>query len=549
MLLFAILGFLVIVSIVTQLQHWSAKRKLRFCLKEQYGKKPDQKKRKFYLINQYWKEFSNRIDDEEKLDEITWNDLEMDKIFNRINSCCSYIGEQVLFSRLHQLPKSDEVRNAFDKKVQFFDDCSDEREEVQMIMSGLGREYYSYDFPSFIRNIELNRIPRIWIYKAMQYVFLLTILISIVLRQPMFFLITGIVFGINLLLYTVGKMKYEVSLDMLKCITGVVDAGKKMSNKKKYAYENEFMDLSDAVAPFKKISSVISMLNFKKELAGSGDVLGLFYDYLIGATLWDFVKYDDIVKTLKNKQKEFVLLYELIGEIDSAISVASFRASLSNYCVPIFTEEHILRMSQVYHPLIDEPVCNDSELNRGSIITGSNASGKSTFIKATALNVILAQNINTCMGQEVVLPYAKVITSMAVRDDLISGESYYIKEIKYLKRIIDDLKDDRLVICAIDEILRGTNTEERIAASASVLRYLSDKNCMVIVASHDVELTQILDDIYDNYHFTEKMESKDIIFDYKIYSGASNSKNAIKLLEYIGFPDEIISEAVQMSQG
>jgi DNA mismatch repair ATPase MutS len=166
-------------------------------------------------------------------------------------------------------------------------------------------------------------------------------------------------------------------------------------------------------------------------------------------------------------------------------------------------------------------------------------------IKAVAINSILAQTIHTCMAKKMVLPFSLIITSMAVRDNLMKGESYYIKEIKYLNRIIQSLSSDRFVICAIDEILRGTNTEERIRASASVLRYLSDKNCIAIVASHDLELTQVLEDIYDNYYFREEIKDKDIVivFDYKLRNGVSTTKNAIKLLEYVGFPIEIIENA------
>ena len=125
----------------------------------------------------------------------------------------------------------------------------------------------------------------------------------------------------------------------------------------------------------------------------------------------------------------------------------------------------------------------------------------------------------------------------------MSGESYFIKEIKYLNRIIQSLSEERLIICAIDEILRGTNTEERIAASASILKYLNNKNCIAIVASHDIELTQILSGLYDNYHFCEQIQENDIIFEYKIHEGAATTKNAIKLLELTHFPKEIISNA------
>ncbi len=79
-------------------------------------------------------------------------------------------------------------------------------------------------------------------------------------------------------------------------------------------------------------------------------------------------------------------------------------------------------------------------------------------------------------------------------------------------------------------------------------KYLGEKNCIAIVASHDIELTRILDKIYENYHFREQIKDKDITFDYKIYDGASTSSNAIKLLDYIGFPEEIIEEAVGFLQ-
>jgi len=98
----------------------------------------------------------------------------------------------------------------------------------------------------------------------------------------------------------------------------------------------------------------------------------------------------------------------------------------------------------------------------------------------------------------------------------------------------------------IDEILRGTNTEESIAASTAILRYIVGKNCLAVVASHDIELTELLKPDYQNVHFREKLHAKDVTFDYKLHEGASVSKNAIKLLEYVGFPQEIIINAREM---
>lgn len=119
----------------------------------------------------------------------------------------------------------------------------------------------------------------------------------------------------------------------------------------------------------------------------------------------------------------------------------------------------------------------------------------------------------------------------------------FIKEIKYLKRMLEQLNVDRCTICIVDEILRGTNTRERIAASEAILEYLTKENCLVMVASHDQELTSLLQKQYDNYHFSEKIGEQDIEFDYKLYSGPATSQNAIRLLEYVGFPKKIIADA------
>lgn len=83
---------------------------------------------------------------------------------------------------------------------------------------------------------------------------------------------------------------------------------------------------------------------------------------------------------------------------------------------------------------------------------------------------------------------------MAVKDDLVAGESYFIREIRYLKRILDSLNEGKMTLCAIDEILRGTNTWERIRASRAILDYLADKNCIALVATHDKELIELMGD-------------------------------------------------------
>lgn len=538
-----LVSVLVFVFLTSLYEQNKKNRKLRKFIEGQFGKKPIISKKDFEKIGNYWSEYSESIPNDEKVDGTTWNDLEMDKVFCRINNCNSFVGEQILYFLLHCLPKNNLHTELLEKKICFFASNDKEREEIQFLLSGLSKYDRCYYLPKFIANLNLFEISGIWRYRLMQVLLALSVLPAIILQNFVLFYLTGFIFLVNLVIYIKGKIVYEAHLDTLDSIIDLVVVGNRIVNTKKFMYESKFNDLKKEVVLLKRLSHFVNRIKNKKDATISGDFFAILSDYLIGATLWDFVKYDQIIRELKYRQNEFLELYKRVGEIDVAITIVSFRKSLSLFCTPTFHKEHKLKMEQIYHPLIDEPVCNTVTIDKSCIITGSNASGKSTYIKAVAINIILAQSIHTCMAKQMVLPYARIITSMAVRDDLMAGESYYIKEIKYLNRIITNLSEERLVICAIDEILRGTNTEERIAASASILRFLHKKNCIAIVASHDIELTKILDEMYDNYHFREQMQDKDIAFDYKIYKGASNSKNAIKLLEYIGFPDEVIAEA------
>ena len=135
------------------------------------------------------------------------------------------------------------------------------------------------------------------------------------------------------------------------------------------------------------------------------------------------------------------------------------------------------------------------------------------------------------------------MTSMAVRDDIISGESYYIREIRYLKRMIELCREDRLLFLAIDEILKGTNTRERIAASKAILEHLEKKRCILMIATHDLELAKDFDGRFDNRHFSEVIGTDDVIFDYTMHDGISTTSNAIKLLKATGFPEDIVAMA------
>lgn len=188
---------------------------------------------------------------------------------------------------------------------------------------------------------------------------------------------------------------------------------------------------------------------------------------------------------------------------------------------------------------------NSILIKNNILFTGSNASGKSTFIKAVALNCILAQSLNTALCSKYRCKFSNVVTSMAIKDNILSGDSYFIAEIKSLKRLLDSLNGEIRVLAFVDEILKGTNTIERISASASILKYAESTNGRLLVATHDMELTQILE-TYENYHFSETVTEDEVTFDYKLKKGPSNTRNALKLLKAMNFNNEVVSLSNQV---
>ena len=143
-----------------------------------------------------------------------------------------------------------------------------------------------------------------------------------------------------------------------------------------------------------------------------------------------------------------------------------------------------------------------------------------------------------------------VLSSMSLKDDILNHDSYFMVEIKALKRIFDYRSEnpDKKVLCFVDEVLRGTNTVERIACATQILKAFDSDNILCFAATHDIELTDLLKEQYENYHFDEEIKEDDVLFNYLIKPGKATSRNAIRLLSLMGFPENIIDKANNMAK-
>ena len=282
----------------------------------------------------------------------------------------------------------------------------------------------------------------------------------------------------------------------------------------------------------------------------NGELTKVFFDYINYTFHLDLIEFNTVIRELAAHMDDLEGLIDAVGALECATALASFRTlAEGSYCIPEFKKggRASLSCENVFHPLIPDPVKNSITAERGVLLTGSNASGKSTFLKTVAVNAILAQTIDTCMADSWKGNFFRICTSMALRDDLAGKESYFIVEIKSLKRILNAADGKIPILCFVDEVLRGTNTVERIAASSEILESMEREDILCFAATHDIELTHILEKGYDNYHFEEEVRDNDVLFNYRLFKGRAVSRNAIKLLGVMGYDPKLIEKAQNMA--
>lgn len=535
--------FLVAVAVVA-VAVWTTNRrknrkKLEQLVNESFGTVPVIDDKDISYLKSYHQDVVDSGDHLNDIDEITWNDLNMDDVFRRLNRCSSSTGEEYLYHILHRLVTDPSLLDTREQRVRWMIENDADRKWLQTVLMGIGIQKNN-GLSLYIHGAEKKKLPHDRLYAVMAFLPLLAALTFFVNPALVVFAMSATV-GVNIFIYTRVRLQIEAEMESMQYFSRLVYGAKRIRARFGDKLAALDLDLQSALQPFQRSQGWLSSgaQSVAIELQSITVILNAVF-------LVDLIRYNRMVDRMQKNAVQLHEVYRTIGELEAAISIASFRKSLPEYCLPAFHKKNEVEFHNMIHPLLKEPVANSGHIDNDSIITGSNASGKSTFIKTIAINHIFAQTIHTCCAEEYRMRPSYVASSMALKDDILSGESYFITEIKSLKRIIEYCKT-RPCICFIDEILRGTNTTERIAASTAVLHVLHETDSLCIIASHDIELTKILADEYDNFHFSENFQGGEIDFDYKLKDGPSKTTNAIKLLEHMGFDSRIVQEATALA--
>ncbi len=197
------------------------------------------------------------------------------------------------------------------------------------------------------------------------------------------------------------------------------------------------------------------------------------------------------------------------------------------------------------HPLVDSCVPVSFAFDRGVILTGTNMSGKSTFLRTLGINQVLATNLGLAYADHFETDLFFVSSSIRSGDDRAAGKSRYLAEAERLLSIIGAVRAaDPPVLALIDEILNGTNSKDRIAASIAIVKGAAGKDSIVVAATHDLEIAEALRGAYAPYFFSERIDEGRLVFDYALREGIVDRKNALRLLRLIGFGDDILGDSL-----
>lgn len=505
------------------------------------------KKGTFYFnsINKYFLK-SDKTGVFQVISDKTYQDLDLDEIFMFVDRTSSNIGQQFLYHVLRTIPNNKARCERFENLINVFREKKELKESVLIQLSRLNSQD-SYYISSLFLDDYIPKPKWFWVVQLLSIVAISLVILSFFIHQ--FLLVLIFVLAVNYFFHYWNKGNFLQYSGVMLQLLILKEVAKTISKPGILAERNE--DIDKSIKSIESLGNKMSLFKLEAKLQSDfGQAVEGLVEIIKALFLIEPIVFFNILKELDAKRSEIHQLYKFVGEIDLAISIDSLRRELPYYAFPTFTDHYNqFSAKEIYHPLIENFVSNAIQIQQKSILlTGSNMSGKTTFIRTIGINAILSQTLNICCAREFVLPRLKVHSAIRITDDLINDKSYYFEEVLRIKEMLEESRSGSPTLFLLDEIFKGTNTIERIAAGKSVLSYLSKEDNIVFVSTHDLELTEFLKESYDLYHFTEVVENDTILFDYKLKPGQLETTNAIKILELNNYPLEIITEAKRLSE-
>lgn len=394
------------------------------------------------------------------------------------------------------------------------------------------------DFSKLTKKLNVNKSSNL-------FSFILNILFSLISITTLILSLTNV---INVSIFLICFLfnfffSYIVIIVNKQDYNPISDCSRKLSNLKPLfdlvnntSFDSEELiklqkDINEGKESIDKLANLSSLDSLRVNFISNFIINGLFPLNSLILSNYKKVITDESVNKIN-------LSIKAIEQLEMLLSLTTIKLIKENSVTPIYTNNTKIDVQDIKHPMLNENVCiaNDFISNDDiNIITGSNMSGKSSFMKTIAVNLILANCGSNVCATSFTFTFLRMFTSIKVSDDINKNISTFYGELLRIKNIIDYSKEITYpMIVFIDEIFKGTNYNDRIFGAKEIIKLLSTLNCIVIISTHDFELCQIDNKSIYNYHFEERYENGNIIFDYKLLKGQCKTTNARFLMNSIG---------------
>jgi DNA mismatch repair ATPase MutS len=471
----------------------------------------------------------------QRLPDQTWADLNGDLLFGLLDATVSPVGQQCLYHRLRS-PLADEAAlHEFEAAATLLAQQPGARGQALLALDQL-TAHEAYYLTDLLSGQPLPTLPGARFAPLLALGLLATLFGGFWLPGlwvgTLGFALTNAVFHI----WQLTRIK--------NCIRPLLQLGRlRRAGQALQRAALPLRPLQPLAAPLGRLGAImwqVAFLQVKDNL--------LVLELLKMLLLLDVLVYARCRAAVQQQAPAIRTVFEAVGYVDCALAVASFRQRHAT-CVPHFgsTAEGI-QLHGGYHPLVPGCVPNDLTLaEQGVLLTGSNMAGKTTFMRTLGVTALLAQTIATCPATAYRAPFCRVLTSLSLADSLPTGKSYYLVEAETMRQLLlacDAAPGSYLLL--LDELFKGTNTQERVAANKAVLAYLQPRG-WVVAATHDGELGALLQSSYVEYHFCETVTADDWYFDYRLKTGPLTTRNAIRLLARLHYPAQVVADAQALS--
>jgi len=467
------------------------------------------------------------------VDDRTWDDLELPQVFAELDTTVTPLGSQVLYRRLRTLEDdADALAARHAVHLRLVDDPA-LRERLQRDLLRIQDPLHAHVADTLHAASLEPSTRRGWI--SLWSACLLGWLVTVVAcGLPLWWWAALIPVNLLILYRYSGRQQREVAgLNGCVRLMRTADA---LARRPQLPMQHQLLAERPARDGVRRKLLLADMFNWVPPQVTL--VLNVCFLLELIVFLWTFERFARVRHRLHAS-------FALVGGLDADIALASALVLHPQHCAPTLADTPTLEIVDGRHPLLRDAVTNSVALARSSaLVTGSNMAGKTTFVKMLAINAILGRTAGFCLATRAVLPRVPVVASIQGHHAVASGKSHYFAQIEAIRGFLDQAARNEGALIVLDEPFSGTNTVERVAIAKAVLQALGER-ALVLVTTHDVELQALLGARYALYHFQEDPDV-DGYFDYRLRQGPAQARNAIRMLARLGFPQDVVAEAMSV---